>query len=226
MSRCRPGARSRRGRFVALADGSTAAARCPWMDLEVSTLVGATILVPIVAAFEPDYQARYQAKEPDSETDFGPIPVREIHRCCQADKADQQIEIRQTFVDWLRDPHGACFPLPPMARENCPSPRPVSPVRLERTSSWRCCCLRPARRGLRGAGTVPWAVCPRQRGQERRSDRVRTTRMSSDSDKPSTARSVSTSRDSSRNPCTKRADTASMSSSVIVLSKACSLSLL
>src|SRR5690606_15899200 len=76
---------------------------------EILPLACAAVMIAVIAAFQPYHQPGYEAEQADTEADLGPVPVIQVHRCGQADGADQQVEVRQTFVDWFRDPH---FPSP------------------------------------------------------------------------------------------------------------------
>lgn len=74
-------------------------------DLVVLALSDTAIGDPVVAALKQHNQAGNETDEADNKADSGPVPVTDVHRRSERQCADQQIEVRQAFVDWFRDPH-------------------------------------------------------------------------------------------------------------------------
>lgn len=73
--------------------------------LVILSLTDTTIRNPVVAALQENHHSGYQADEPNDETNRRPVPVIDVHGSAQAGGSYQQVKVRQTFVDWLRDPH-------------------------------------------------------------------------------------------------------------------------
>ncbi len=73
--------------------------------LDVVALAGSPVLIAMIATLQADDESGYQAQETDDKTNRRPIPVVQIHRGGQRDDADEQVEIRQAFVDWFGHPH-------------------------------------------------------------------------------------------------------------------------
>jgi len=72
---------------------------------EILTVARSPIKVAMVATLQQNDQPCDQAPETHDETDRRPMPMIQVHRGRQRHCSDQQIEIRQTFVDWFGHPH-------------------------------------------------------------------------------------------------------------------------
>jgi hypothetical protein len=82
------------------------------MLLEVPAVIGATVVVAMVATLEPDYKPPHESQKSYAEADLRPVPMIEVHRSSKANCSYEQIEIGQTFVYRLGDPHYGRLRLP------------------------------------------------------------------------------------------------------------------
>lgn len=69
--------------------------------LIVLPLPNTPIVDTVVTTLQQHDQARNQADEPYDKANRRPVPVVYVHRCAKRGRADEQIEVRQAFVDWF-----------------------------------------------------------------------------------------------------------------------------